>query len=102
MIGKELSDIFSKVANTLWRFEVDLGMKPGYTEEGFKGGIKIFMSVLMDKIFELQEDEDLSIEDRMNMATKAGEDIRKLVKTYTGLDTKNFYNERGKVKETDI
>lgn len=41
----------------------------------------------MDKIFELQEDGNISIEDRINMIQKVGEDIRKLIKTYTDIDT---------------
>jgi hypothetical protein len=42
-------------------------------------------------MWELQENESLSIEDRCNMANKVGEDIRKLVKTYTDIDTHDLY-----------
>lgn len=94
MIGEQLSAILVEIEKTLWEFEDNVGLKPNYTEAGFKAGIKIFSSVLMDKIFELQNDESMPIEDRLNMATKAGEEIRKLVKTYTNLDTKTFYEKK--------
>ena len=51
------------------------------------------MSVLMDKIWELQEDEKISIEDRINMVQKAGDDVRNLIKTYTGIDTFDLYKD---------
>lgn len=92
MIGKRLSPILEEIENTLWEFEANVGIKPEFTDVGFRAGIKIFMTVLMDRIWELQEDETISIEDRGNMARKAGEDIRQLVKTYTGIDTMELYS----------
>lgn len=91
MIGEKLSPILEEIEYALWEFEANGGSKPNYTIEGFRGGIKIFISVIMDKIWELQQDESISMEDRMNMAQKAGEDIRKLVKTYTDIDTHSLY-----------
>ena len=91
MIGKNLSKIFVEIEDTLWEFEANGGLKPEYTIGGFRAGIKIFMSVLMDKIWELQQDETIDLQDRINMANKAGEDIRKLIKTYTNIDTHELY-----------
>lgn len=93
MIGKKLSAVYEEVEKTLWEFEAESGMKPGFTSEGFRAATKIFTSALMDKIFELQEKESISIEDRMKMAFKAGDDVRKLIKTYTGIETMDFYKE---------
>ena len=75
MIGKEISPILEEIENTLWEFEGNGGLKPQYTPNGFRGGIKIFMSVLMDKIWELQEKENMNIDDRMNMSMKFGEEL---------------------------
>ena len=91
MIGEKLSPILEEIEYTLWEFEVNVGLKPNYTTEGFRAGIKIFMSVLMDKIWKLQQDESIPIDDRINMAQKAGDDIRNLVKTYTNIDTHSLY-----------
>ena len=90
MIGKKLSPILEEIEDTLWEFDLK-GQKPEYTKEGFRAGIKIFMSVLMDKIWELQQDEKIDMEDRINMVQKAGEDVRQLVKTYTDIDCHKIY-----------
>lgn len=91
MIGKKLSPILVEIEDTLWEFECYSGRKPEYTEEAFRASIKIFMSALMDKMWEVQNFDEMSMEDRGNMATKAGESVRELVKTYTGLDTHKLY-----------
>ena len=89
--GEELSPILSEIESAIWEYEYYDGSKPNYTEEGFRAAAKIFMSVLMDKMYELQESETIPLSDKMNMAHKAGEDQRKLVKTYTNLDTHELY-----------
>ena len=91
MIGKKLNPILEEIEQTLWEFESMDGGKPNYNIEGFRGGVKIFMSVLMDKIWELQNDENIPMEHRLNMANKAGEDVRKLIKTYTNIDCHELY-----------
>lgn len=91
MIGKKLSPILSEIESTLLEFEANHTEKPEYTTEGFRAGIKIFASVLMDKIWELQSIENMDMQDRMSMVQKAGEDIRKLVKTYTSIDTHDLF-----------
>ena len=91
MIGKKISPILSEIEDTLWEYEAAGGTKPEYTIDGFRGAIKIFMSVLMDKIWELQEEEGIPMEDRVKMVEKAGKDVRELVKTYTDIDTHDLY-----------
>ena len=91
MLGEKLSPILVELEDTLLEFEADFGLKPDYTMEGFRGACKIFMSVIMDKLWELQEADKISQEDRENMATKCGEDLRKFIKTYTDIDTFDLY-----------
>ena len=50
----------------------------------------IFQTAMMDKMYDNQEYDKMSIENRINMATKCGLDLRKLIHTYTGLDTNNI------------
>ena len=91
MIGKQLSPILEEIEDTLLEFEVEIGSKPEYTIEGFRAAIKIFMSVILDKMWQLQENDVLSQEDREIMATKCGEELRKFIKIYTGIDTFDLY-----------
>ena len=89
--GSKLSIILEEIQASIWEFEVNRGIKPEYSIEGFRAGIKIFTSVLVDKIWELQEDENINMPERMDMAEKAGNDIRKLIKTYTNIDCHELY-----------
>ena len=91
MLGEKLSSILEELEDTLLEFEVEFGYKPEYTLEGFRAATKIFMSTIMDKLWELQEADKISQEDRENMATKCGEDLRKFIKTYTDIDTFDLY-----------
>lgn len=89
-VGQQLGDVYVEIEKTL--FEADIrGMKPNYDIKAFRAGTKIFLSVLMDKMWELSEAEEMSMENRTKMATKAGEDIRRLVQVYTGIDTHTLY-----------
>jgi hypothetical protein len=60
---------------------------PKFSDDTLRAATCIFTAVLMDKMWDLQEGEDLDIEDRLNMASKAGQEIRRLIKTYTGIDS---------------
>lgn len=99
MIGHDISLILEEIEDTLWKFDLT-GQKPDYTKDGFRAAIKIFMSVLMDKIWELQQDEKIDMEDRINMVQKAGEDVRQLVKTYTDIDTHDLYKPNYGIRDT--
>jgi hypothetical protein len=63
-IGKKLSPILKEIEVTLCESEL-IGKQPKYTADGFRAGIKIFMSVMIDKIYDLQEIEDIDLEDRL-------------------------------------
>jgi hypothetical protein len=87
-LGEKLSPILSEIEGTLLdNYET----KPGFDDEGFRASIFIFQSALLDKMWELQEKENLPIETRADMAEKCGEAIRSLVKTFTDIDTHNLY-----------
>jgi hypothetical protein len=60
---------------------------PKFSDDTLRAATCIFTAVLMDKMWDLQEDEELDIEDRLNMASSAGQEIRRLIKTYTGIDS---------------
>lgn len=91
-IGEKISPVLIEIEDTLWEFEANKGIKPNYTMEGFRAATKIFMSVIMDKVWELQDYDKISMNDRLNMANKCGEDLRKFVKIYTNIDTFDLYH----------
>lgn len=91
MIGKILSPTLIEIETALIEFELSSNTKPEYSNEGFRAAIKIFMSAFMDKMFDLQKNEDLDMEDRINMAETAGKEIRNFIKVYTDIDTYELY-----------
>lgn len=93
MIGKKLSPILEEIEFALWDFEANESMKPEFTEEGLRASIKIFMSVILDKMWELQEKEGMDKDTRINMAKEVGEKVRNIVKTYTNIDSHDLYTQ---------
>jgi len=64
--------------------------KPNYSNRDFMNAVIIFQTALMDKMYDNQDYDAMSVEDRMQMATSCGMELRKLIHTYTGLDTHRF------------
>ena len=61
--------------------------KPNYSNRDFMNCVIIFQNALMDKMWDNQEYDDMNNEDRLKMANSCGMELRKLIHTYTGLDT---------------
>ena len=87
---KELEYIANDILNQ--NASEDGSEKPNYSNRDFLNTIFIFQTALMDKLFDNQEYDNMDIEDRMNMATQCGKDLRKLIHTFTGLDTHKIEN----------
>jgi hypothetical protein len=64
--------------------------KPNYSKRDFMNTVIIFQTALMDKMYDNQDFDEMNIEDRMKMAHSCGLELRKLIHTYTGLDTHKF------------
>ena len=91
MIGQKISPVLEEIEKVLWEFEANIASKPEYTINGFRAAMKIFLSVTLDKMWELQESENMDIKDRENMAQKAGEEMKSFVKKYTNIDCHKLY-----------
>lgn len=63
------------------------GQKPNFSNRDFFNAILIFQTALMDKTFDNQNFDNMPLEQRCEMSVKCGKDLRKLIHTYTGLDT---------------
>jgi hypothetical protein len=61
--------------------------KPNYSNRDFMNAIIIFQTALMDKMFDNQNYDGMELDDRMKMTQSCGLELRKLIHTYTGLDT---------------
>jgi hypothetical protein len=90
-IGERLSPILESMEQVLWEHESEDGSKPEFTQEGFRAGVKIFMSVMMDRMYSLQRNEDMGLEEMSDMAETLGKEVRQLVKTYCDIDTHELY-----------
>jgi hypothetical protein len=73
-----------EIANSLLD---QMGQKPNYTNRDFMNAVIIFQTALMDKLYDNQDYDKMDLENREKMAVKCGEDLRKLIHTYTNLDT---------------
>lgn len=64
--------------------------KPNYTNREFMNCLIIFQTALMDKMYDNQEYDEMDVENRLKMSVSCGLELRKLIHTYTGLDTHKF------------
>lgn len=64
--------------------------KPNYTNRDFINCLIIFQNALIDKMYDNQNYDVMGIGDRLKMAESCGLSLRKLIHTYTGLDTHNI------------
>jgi len=87
---KELEYIANDILNQ--NASEDGAEKPNYSNRDFLNTIFIFQTALMDKLFDNQEYDNMDIEDRKNMVMQCGTDLRKLIHTFTGLDTHKIEN----------
>ena len=62
--------------------------KPNYSNRDFMNAVIIFQTALMDKMYDNQN--GMSLDERIQMAERCGLDLRNLIHTYTGLDLHKF------------
>lgn len=91
MIGKKISPILYEIELALIEFEINVAKPPEYTDEGFRASVKIFLSVMLDKMWKLQEEEGIDINTRADMAEKLGNELRNIIRVYTNIDTHSLY-----------
>jgi hypothetical protein len=83
MYKKELEIIATSILNQ----NAEGATKPNYSNRDFMNTLIIFQTALMDKIYDNQDYDKMDLKNRSEMANKCGLDLRKLIHTYTGLDT---------------
>lgn len=90
-ITERMSRLLVHIEDAMWDHEINNATPIDLTDDGFRAAVKIFSTALMCKEWELQEKENLPLEDREAMSIKCGQEIRRIVKTFTDIDTHNFY-----------
>ncbi len=83
----EITRILLELEKALWEIESRTTTVPTFSLDAFRASIKIFVSLLTQYVWQLQENEELDMDIRLDMVEKAGTELRKLVKVYTGVDT---------------
>lgn len=95
MLGEHLAPILTEIETAIWEFEsFHPGVALGLSKEGFRAAIKIFMAATADQMFALQTNEDIPFQQRMDMTLKFAEELKKLIFTFTGIDTLDLYKEK--------
>ena len=91
-IGQKFSPILAEIEDALWDFEYyQPNERPDYSVFGVRAAIKIFMSVLLDKMWEKQQANLMPQADREKQAEEVGQEIREFFKKYTGIDSHLMY-----------
>ena len=70
-------------------------IKQNYSNNALLDVTLIFQTVFMDKIADCNESDNFDFETRCKIAESAGNELRKLIHTYTGLDTHKLVNDYG-------
>ncbi len=86
-IGEKISPILQEICYTLLEYDASpKAGKYGFDNMDLFAATKIFASCILDKMYELQLKEKMSMENASDMAVKLGNEIRNLVKIYTDID----------------
>lgn len=88
--GKIMSPILLDVELAIADYTTQVGKKPNYDKHALRSATNIFISTLMDRVWELQEKEEMDLEIRNKMAKKCGEEVKKIVKVYTDIDMEAY------------
>lgn len=103
MEAREFEIIINKLSETLELIETILllnsEVKPCFPDTALRTATYIFMSVMLDKMYDLQRKENLDLTDKENMTEVLGNEIRRLIKTFTNIDSHEFYIENKLIKK---
>lgn len=89
-LGENLAPILSEIEDTILDSH-QYNTKPNYPDEALKYAASIFLSVIMDKMYDKQCKDAIEFDLKCNQATECGNEIRQLVLKYTGIDTFDLF-----------
>ena len=86
MIGTKLEPVYKEINDALWEYEANSPEPPGFSTQGFKYATKIFMSALMEQVWNKQEADDVPMNKRCVDVEQLGKQVRELILENTGID----------------
>lgn len=90
-VANEITPILVDIEKKLWASEEGHSPIPKYTDDAIRASLKILMTILITKMWELQEREELDTEIRESMAERFGRELKHIIKVYTDIDTHKLY-----------
>lgn len=88
-MGELTSPMIDSVADVIMEYEQTYSEPPNYEEQTLHSATRIFMSCIMDRMWGMQENEGMDMEDRKNMAISCGKEVAMILKKYAGLSDLN-------------
>lgn len=91
-VGETVKPLLLIIENAIWSHEAEHSeVLPQFDNESLRAVVKIFITTIIERIWSLQEKEHMTFETRCEMAKSAAEEVRKLIKVYTDIDTLKLY-----------
>jgi hypothetical protein len=87
-VGERVSDAMVYLNSCIIQHEEESNDPPEYTEEGFAAITNIFLSVVTDRMWSLQEKENMPYSDRAAMVKSLGKQLTQIMKTFTDVNLK--------------
>lgn len=87
-----INTILVEIEDWMWNHQADFPNIPmGIDKDGFRAGTKIFMTAMMETMWADFAKKEVPLKKMTATVKQAGADLRKLVKKYTKVDTKQMY-----------
>ena len=81
----------AEISNNLLIIETEVERnKKNFSTEDLRSSANIFINIVADLMWQLQEKEKMSSDERLMMAKFAGAEIKKFIRIYTGLNTEEL------------
>ena len=93
----KITPVLLELESALWEqdyYTDELNLdQPHYSAKALRAACKIFMSVLMDKMYSKLKKEDRNLVEQVAMVEAVGASLHALVLDSTGIDLKQMYKE---------
>lgn len=90
-IGDQYNEVFEALHDALWEHDADVETPYGFPDEALRNASKIFMTVMMDRLWERIKAENIQMPIAEKMAEDLGREMRELVKKHVLVDVANYY-----------
>jgi hypothetical protein len=92
-LGEKINEVLEELELVLLEHELLFDTKPDYSIDAIRAIIRLFMSAMVDKSYELTKGEGIELEDQINMVNTMAKDLHNFIKKYTDIDTHKLYEE---------